>query len=322
MNSDIRLSIAFKGHRKRKKLRRLIGDRSDSYLLDLWLTVALDRPDGILTGWTADDVADSCGWEDAPQVLVDALVGAGWIDINKDGLMSVHDWQEHQSWACNAKARSEKARKAAEKRWESKNGGKEPEPKTPDESNGYNSGNADAMLGACSEQCDIGKVAYAPILSPPFHSNINNTSDSASKPASSDTEIPPLNDPDGSLDVKGGKGKIVYPEPFLEFWKEYPRKVGKGVALKAYKNIKVPRPSLKQIIGSVQAHSKTEQWQTKKHIPHPSTYLNERRWEDELSDEDFKSAPKNQDHYQGPQVPKSETITFEYDEHGRPIIEN
>lgn len=320
MNSDIRLSIAFKGHRKRKKLRRRIGDRADSYLIDLWLTVALDRPDGRLTGWTVDDIADSCGWEGESEKLFKALVDAGWIDVDDDGVMSVHDWQEHQSWACNAKARSEKARKAAEKRWESRNGGKDPLPQKPEESNGCGPGNANTMLGACSEQCGNGKVAYAPILSYPFLSNINNTSNLTSNTESNDINNQPMDDPAGSPDVGDGK-KIIYPKPFLEFWAVYPRKVGKGVALKAYQNIKVPRPSLGQILESVKAHSKMEQWQNKSHIPHPSTFLNERRWEDELTDEDFKPSTQSSSFNQH-EPPKSKDIHYKYDENGRPILED
>jgi len=121
MNSDIRLAIAFKGHRKRKKLRKLIGDRADSYLIDFWLTVATDCPDGILAGWSDDDVAYSCDWDGEPKEFTEALVQSGWLDTANDGFI-VHDWEEHQGWACHSKKRSEVARNAANKRWESKRG--------------------------------------------------------------------------------------------------------------------------------------------------------------------------------------------------------
>ena len=119
MNRDIRLATAFKGHRKRKKLRKLIGDGAESYLIDFWITVATDKPDGILTGWDEEDIAFASNWDEEPKTLIDAFLKSGWID-KENGVYSVHDWEEHQGWACHAKKRSEAARKAANKRWEGK----------------------------------------------------------------------------------------------------------------------------------------------------------------------------------------------------------
>lgn len=81
--------------------------------------------------------------------------------------------------------------------------------------------------------------------------------------------------------VKESKGNI-YTSNFEFFWEAYPKKVGKGAAFKAYKNIKQPRPTLSTILESVEAHQKTEQWKNKQFIPNPQTWLNQRRWEDEI----------------------------------------
>ena len=70
MNTDIRVSTSFKGHRKRLRLRRMIGDRSDSYLIDFWITVAMDCPTGILDGWDEMDIADAAGWHGDAQEFV------------------------------------------------------------------------------------------------------------------------------------------------------------------------------------------------------------------------------------------------------------
>jgi len=74
----------------------------------------------------------------------------------------------------------------------------------------------------------------------------------------------------------------IYTSNFLEFWGKYPRKIGKGKAFTAYKNIKTPKPSLETVISSVEEHNKMEQWSNIQFIPHPSTWINERRWEDEI----------------------------------------
>jgi hypothetical protein len=117
MNKDIRLATSFKGHRKRKRLRRFLGDRSDSYLIDLWLTVAMDCPEGVLLGWDKMDIADACGWEGDPEELVSALIESNWLEKDSDANYIIHDWCEHQGWACKAKSRSEAASKNILLRW-------------------------------------------------------------------------------------------------------------------------------------------------------------------------------------------------------------
>ncbi len=81
---------------------------------------------------------------------------------------------------------------------------------------------------------------------------------------------------------KERKGKEIYTLNFISFWKKYPRKEGKGSAFKAYQNIKNPKPTLKLILSSLKKHCQLEQWKDKQFIPHPSTWINQRRWEDEL----------------------------------------
>jgi len=117
MNIDIRLSVSFKGHRKRRKLRLLLGDNSTDYLIDLWITVAQDRPTGVLIGWSQTDIALAAGWEGDAAQFVAALVNAGLLE-EADGIYRLHDWEEHQPWVCKAPQRSEAGRRGANARWE------------------------------------------------------------------------------------------------------------------------------------------------------------------------------------------------------------
>ena len=94
--------------------------------------------------------------------------------------------------------------------------------------------------------------------------------------------------------------KIKYPDNFEKFWKSYPRKTGKGKSLSAYKAIKEPKPTLKQILDSIVEHQKTEQWRTKSFIPLPATFLNQRRWEDEFTQDDFNPQPPAKNSYINP----------------------
>lgn len=74
-----------------------------------------------------------------------------------------------------------------------------------------------------------------------------------------------------------------YSERFEEFWKLYPRKVGKGAAWKAWERIRMGEADLlHNCLCALGWQIKQEQWvkDNGSFIPHPQTYLNQRRWED------------------------------------------
>jgi hypothetical protein len=117
MNTDIRIAVTFKGHRKRIKLARMIGDKATDYLIDLWLTVAQERPTGVLTEWDMEDIAMAAGWKKDPEIFVQALQKCRWLDQGDDGTFSVHGWEDHQPYVVHANVRSARAKKAAAMRW-------------------------------------------------------------------------------------------------------------------------------------------------------------------------------------------------------------
>lgn len=71
-------------------------------------------------------------------------------------------------------------------------------------------------------------------------------------------------------------------EEFEQFWKSYPRKTAKGDARKAWKQTEAIRPDITDILSSLQAAKKTEQWcrDHGQYIPYPATWLRQERWED------------------------------------------
>ena len=75
-----------------------------------------------------------------------------------------------------------------------------------------------------------------------------------------------------------------YEVRFAEFWQAYPKKVGKGAALKAYGKIKPNAQLHKKMLAAIEEQKRSEQWQKEngQFIPNPSTWLNQSRWEDEL----------------------------------------
>lgn len=112
MNIDIRIAVSFRGHRKRKRLKLLLGEDATGYLVDLWISAALERPDGKLRGLDEVDIALMAGWTEDPGKFVDALLHpqVKFLERDDDGLFSLHDWEEHNEYAASAADRSDKSR--------------------------------------------------------------------------------------------------------------------------------------------------------------------------------------------------------------------
>jgi hypothetical protein len=69
---------------------------------------------------------------------------------------------------------------------------------------------------------------------------------------------------------------------FEEFWKAYPRKEGKQKARQAFEKVAV---SLDTLLAAIERQKKSTQWckDGGQFIPHPATWLNGKRWEDQLA---------------------------------------
>lgn len=70
---------------------------------------------------------------------------------------------------------------------------------------------------------------------------------------------------------------------FDRFWNAYPRHVNKPGAMKAFDKAKIDGELLDMILKAIERQKASNQW-TKDNgqfIPHPATWLNQRRWEDE-----------------------------------------
>ncbi|MCK4717549.1 MAG: HNH endonuclease [Thermoplasmata archaeon] len=114
---DIRVDASFKGHRKRRKLKLLIGADSTDRLLDLWIATAQNHPTGILEDMDEIDIALEAGWDGDAGVFIKARKDCKLIDKRDDGTYELHDWEEHQPWVFHSKDRSMRARKAAATKW-------------------------------------------------------------------------------------------------------------------------------------------------------------------------------------------------------------
>lgn len=81
-------------------------------------------------------------------------------------------------------------------------------------------------------------------------------------------------------------------EGFEEFWREYPRKIGKDAARREWLQ-RSPDPALQaEMLTAVRRHKASPQWQKNdgQFIPHPRTWLHQGRWTDELDPPGFTAA--------------------------------
>jgi hypothetical protein len=69
---------------------------------------------------------------------------------------------------------------------------------------------------------------------------------------------------------------------FDEFWASYPRKVGKGEARKCFDKA-IQKTTLTRMLATIAWQRHTPQWLKNggAYVPHPATWLNGERWDDE-----------------------------------------
>ena len=115
-------------------------------------------------------------------------------------------------------------------------------------------------------------------------------------PTRSDSLIPDSLIPDTSACSPSASESVD--DGFATFWQQYPKKVAKPQALKAWKKQK---PDLAACLAALSVAKASAEWQKDRgqFIPHPATWLNARRWEDEVSaieaNKQAVSAPKQGD---------------------------
>jgi len=129
-------------------------------------------------------------------------------------------------------------------------------------------GNGDSLLDTCD---------------PPVKTQGKNTLNPDSlNPDSLNTPKPPAKSP----------GVV---ERFERFWRAYPRKVGKDAAKRAFEKRKPDERLLAAMLAAVALQSQTDEWRKEggQFIPHPATWLNQGRWQDEVAGPEVTNAACN-----------------------------
>ncbi len=93
-----------RGHPKLKKAARLANVSRVSmvgHLHFLWWWAMNYAPTGDLGGYDKFDIADAAGWEEEPDILINALIScgrngeSGFLFINDNGELEIHDWHDY-----------------------------------------------------------------------------------------------------------------------------------------------------------------------------------------------------------------------------------
>jgi len=71
-------------------------------------------------------------------------------------------------------------------------------------------------------------------------------------------------------------------ERFAEFWSEYPRKVAKAKAEQAWEKFEMTEELFNTVMNALKKQKLSRQWKEDggRYIPHPATWINQKRWED------------------------------------------
>lgn len=156
MNSDIRLSIGWNRHHKIVKLKKKLGSDGVLGLVSLWTFTGEHRPDGVLSGMDDDDIAIAADFPGDSSAFVAVLIELRLLDRAGNDL-AIHDWQENNPWAFGSPARNEKAKKAAQARWDRRNNA------NPDPVNG---GKNATSIESYATSIENHATSYAPSPSP------------------------------------------------------------------------------------------------------------------------------------------------------------
>lgn len=224
-------------------------------IVSFWLWALDNAPSGSLDGISNRMIARAAQWTGSADEFVEALKNADLLDETADGGLELHDWQEYTGSLIekreSEKIRSRNRRAAA----------KEKAAGATETTAGQN-----ADTPQTSQQKTDGRVEYSRVE----YSRVDNI-------GGNNTPLPP----------------DVQTERFAAFWKLYPKKQGKGAAEKAWKKIKPTAELFDRIMAAVGAAKLSEQWQREngRYIPNPATWLNEKRWDDELPTPSYSQPP-------------------------------
>lgn len=108
--SDIRIASTFRFDEKRLNLEAIIGPQGVLGLLDLWLEACEYRPDGLLVGYTTEDIETVALWGGPAGDFVAALKSVGYLAVTDSGNFELLKWQGPNPSEVRSRVTADKAR--------------------------------------------------------------------------------------------------------------------------------------------------------------------------------------------------------------------
>lgn len=195
--------------------------------------------------------------------------------------------RDRRKWEKEQGKRAAAAKAAANARWDNKDtseslgqdGAREPEKKPV-----YPSKTSPTKQGALDDEQLNNATACD---SMPTHATASDRMRKDAINALTDTVTGTVNNP--PLPPQGehagaSKSNNLQQERFEAWWAEYPKKVGKQAARKAWSKVKPDAALYSRIIDATKAQRTSEQWRKEngRFIPNPATWINQGRWDDDL----------------------------------------
>lgn len=297
MNTDVRLSTEFFRHPKTKKLQKRLGLESIFSLQKLWVWAAQNREDGSFAGLDHEDVALAADWDGDHEAFVGTLIELHWLDEDEEGTLSLHHWQERQPYATKSPDRVAKAKKAAEKRWQKPDGAGSDACGCPDDASGIANGCSGVSQAMPTITNHNPTREHGSLRKHTPHTPQGAAADAAGcerqdeEPPAYLNEVPlpeeepPFPESGQAPAPRASPNRGDEPDAdFFAWYNAYPRHTGKQRAIRAWRKARKQGilPPLSELLAVLEKARRFGYFQAEQYTPHPATYLNDRRWEDEL----------------------------------------
>ena len=243
-------------HPKTNRFSRFCGvplAQAIGHLHIFWWSALDYVPDGDLSGLDDEEIAGLAGWEGEAATFVDALCRSRFIDDVGNGYI-IHDWGEYAGRLIDDR---EKKREQDRERAKS-----------------YRDRQKERHATVTHDDVEH----HARIAPAEKTRGDKRTVDKSSAEESTTTS------PASGEDAPQAREVSALEQRFDEFWAVYPKKTAKQAALKAWKRAKVTAELHNKILMAIETAKHSEQWQRDngQYIPHPATWINGGRWEDEI----------------------------------------
>lgn len=120
----------------------------------------------------------------------------------------------------------------------------------------------------------------------------NSPTQSDESPTKSDSPAPPTPTPTPErARAKATVRQAAHTDGFDDFWQAYPVKKGKQAALKAWARLKLAPDAVDAVLFKLRQQVERDHDWLRGFAPHPATYLNGARWNDEIADPRARAGP-------------------------------